>query len=57
MARYAVIDTRDNRVINVIEYDGFSLYYQPAYCVLLQSDIANTNDLYDGTNIIPQGEE
>lgn len=56
MARYALINTQTNRVVNVIEYDGFSKYYTPDKCILRQSDIVNINDLYDGQNIIPQGE-
>lgn len=56
MARYAVINTKLNKVVNVIEYNGTDRFYTPANCILKQSDIANTNDLYDGLNIIPQGE-
>lgn len=54
MARYALIDTKLNKVVNVIEYDGREKYFPQFNCVLKQSDTANTGDGYDGTNIIPQ---
>lgn len=66
MARYALINTQDiknfkgevitpaNTILNVIDWDPADYYVPPENCIIVQSDIVNLGDTYDGSNIIPQ---
>lgn len=45
MARYAVI--KDNKVINVVEYEPGSNWFPPKGCKLLASEIVDMHDIYD----------
>lgn len=50
---YAVVITATGVVDNVILWDGVTPYNPGDAYTLVQSDVANRGDTYDGTNFIP----
>lgn len=50
--RYAVINKKTHKVVNVIKYDGSSTWNPPADCFILQNDRVNRGDIYDPVNKI-----
>lgn len=66
MTRYALINTQDikkpngeivfpkNTIMNVINWDPEDHYTPPENFIVVESEIVNLGDTYDGENIIPQ---
>lgn len=54
MARYVLIDTKSNMVLNAIEYDGISLYFPPADTLIIQSNTAINGDSYINEQFVKQ---
>ncbi len=47
MVRYAIIDTRTKKVVNICEWDGVTSWLPPENTFVIQSDIAGSGDIWD----------
>jgi len=52
MARHAVLNGK-NLVINVIMLEDLTQWSPPPNCTIMQTDVGDINDTWDGTNFIP----
>ena len=51
MASYAVV--RDNRIVNMIEWDGAQAYAPPAGTILIPAEAARDEDAITGGTFLP----
>ena len=52
MSRWALVDQRNRKVLNVIDWEGAS-WTPPDGTQLVESDTANIGDTWDGSTFIP----